>query len=129
MENKIRHFSSHEAFDLLQSGEAVLLDIRDEYLQGFKFIDVPAVLQIPFGELAEKAANLPHEIFYICTDSAGINSKKAAQILIDAGFSEAGNLAGGLIDWERLGLPVCTDIKERLTGSCMCQLKRREKKP
>jgi rhodanese-related sulfurtransferase len=129
MKNKIRHFSSHEAFDLLQSGEAVLLDIRDEYLQGFKCIDVPAVLQIPFGELAEKAANLPHEIFYICTDSAGINSKKAAQILIDAGFSEAGNLAGGLIDWERLGLPVCTDIKERLTGSCMCQLKRREKKP
>ncbi|PKP46592.1 MAG: hypothetical protein CVT94_14280 [Bacteroidetes bacterium HGW-Bacteroidetes-11] len=129
MENKIRHFSSHEAFDLLQSGGAVLLDIRDEYLQGFKCIDVPAVLQIPFGELAEKAANLPHEIFYICTDSAGINSKKAAQILIDAGFSEAGNLAGGLIDWERLGLPVCTDIKERLTGSCMCQLKRREKKP
>jgi hypothetical protein len=54
MKNKIRHFSSHEAFDLLQSGEAVLLDIRDEYLQGFKCIDVPAVLQIPFGELAEK---------------------------------------------------------------------------
>jgi rhodanese-related sulfurtransferase len=127
--DKIRHFSSHEAFDLFQSGKAVLLDIRDEYLQGFKCIDVPAVLQIPYGELAEKSADLPHEVFYICADSAGINSKKAAQMLIDAGFSEAGNLAGGLVDWERAGLPVCTDVKERLTGSCMCQLKRREKKP
>jgi len=128
MENKIRHFSSHEAFDLLQSGEAVLLDIRDEYLQRFKCIDSPGIVQIPLGELSEKAAGLPHEVFYICADSAGIYSKKAAQILIDAGFSEAGNLAGGLVDWEKLGLPVRTDIKERLTGSCMCQLKRREKR-
>ena len=127
MENQIRHFSSHEAFELLQSGDAVLLDIRDEYLQGFKCIDVPRVLQIPYSDLAEKASGLPHEVFYICADSAGINSKKAAQILIDAGFSNAGNLAGGLIDWERLGLPVCTDIRERMTGSCMCQLKKRVK--
>lgn len=128
MENKIRHFSSHEAFDLLQSGVAVLLDIRDEYLQGFKCIDVPAVLQIPFGELAEKATGLPHEVFYICADSAGINSKKAAQTLIDAGFESAGNLAGGLVDWERAGLPVYTNTREQLTGSCMCQMKRRDKK-
>lgn len=128
MEKQIRHFSSHEAYHLLQSEEAVLLDIRDEYLQGFKCIDVPRVYQIPFSELAEKAATLPPDVFYICADSAGINSKKAAQILLDAGFKQAGNLAGGLVDWEKAGLPVCTDIKERLTGSCVCQLKRREKK-
>lgn len=124
----IRHFSSHEAFNLLQAGEAVLLDIRDEYLQGFKCIDVPLVVQIPLKELAEKAAALPHDVFYICADSSGIYSKKAAQMLLDAGFKQAGNLAGGLVDWERAGLPVCTDMKERLTGSCMCQLKKRTKK-
>jgi rhodanese-related sulfurtransferase len=128
MENKIRHFGSHEAFELLKAGDAVLLDIREEYLQGFKCIDVPAVIQIPFSKLAEKAVSLPQQVFYICADSAGINSKNAAQMLIDTGFAKAGNLAGGLVDWERLGLPVCTNIKERLTGSCMCQLKRREKK-
>lgn len=124
----IRHFSSHEAFKLLQSGEAVLLDIRGEYLQGFKCIDVPWVVQIPLEELKLRAAGLPHEVFYICADSAGVNSKKAARILIDAGFESSGNLAGGLVDWERSGLPVCTDIKERLTGSCACQLVKRGKK-
>ena len=126
--DSIRHLGSREAFTLLQE-EAVLLDIRDEYLQGFKCIDVPRVLQIPLNILAEKAAMLPREVFYICADSAGIYSKKAAQILLDAGFKQAGNLAGGLVDWERAGFPVCSDIRERLTGSCMCQLKKREKKP
>jgi rhodanese-related sulfurtransferase len=128
MEQGIRVFSAHEAFDLLISGKAVLLDIREAYLQSFKCIDVPRVVQIPVSELNEKAASLPHDIFYICADSVGIYSNKAAQILMDAGFLSAGNLAGGLVDWERAGLPVCTDIKERLSGSCMCQLKRREKK-
>jgi len=128
MEQGIKVFGAHEAFDLLTTGKAVLLDTRETYLQGFKCIDVPRVVQIPVSELKDKAASLPHEIFYICADSVGIYSNKAAQILMDAGFLSAGNLAGGLVDWERAGLPVCTDIKERLSGSCMCQLKRREKK-
>jgi len=128
MEQGIRAFSAHEAFDLLTTGKAVLLDVRKAYLQGFKCIDVPRVVQIPVSELKEKAASLPHAIYYICADSVGIYSSKAAQILMEAGFLSAGNLAGGLVDWERAGLPVCTDIKERLSGSCMCQLKRREKK-
>ena len=35
-------------------------------------------------------------------------------------------MAGGIVDWERDGLPVKTNIEERLSGSCMCQLKPRE---
>jgi hypothetical protein len=35
-------------------------------------------------------------------------------------------MAGGIVDWERDGLPLKTNIEERLSGSCMCQLKPRE---
>ncbi len=31
-----------------------------------------------------------------------------------------------IVDWERDGLPVKTNPEERLSGSCMCQLKPRE---
>ena len=128
MNQQISNLSSLEAYNLLNEENAVLLDVRASYLQDFKRFDVPRSLQIAFEELTERAAGLPKEVFYICADSAGIFSQNAAQILIDAGFEKAGNLAGGLVDWERAGLPVTTDIHERLSGSCMCQLKPREKK-
>ena len=36
-------------------------------------------------------------------------------------------MAGGIIDWEKDDLPMKINTKERLSGSCMCQLKPREK--
>jgi rhodanese-related sulfurtransferase len=128
MEGKIIHLGSHEAYDLLKDGEAILLDIRSEAMQNFKQIDVPKFVLIPFTDLSEQAAALPYDRFFICADSTGIQSKAAAQILLSAGFKVAGNLAGGLVDWERAGLPVRINIKERLSGSCMCQLRKRESK-
>jgi 3-mercaptopyruvate sulfurtransferase SseA len=44
----------------------------------------------------------------------------------DKGFEKIANLAGGIVDWERDGLPITTDITKRLSGSCICQLKPRE---
>jgi 3-mercaptopyruvate sulfurtransferase SseA len=46
--------------------------------------------------------------------------------MIDHGYDNVANMAGGIIDWERDGLPLTTDISSRLSGSCMCQLKARE---
>jgi len=45
----------------------------------------------------------------------------------DKGFKQIANMAGGIVDWEHDGLPLITDISQRLSGSCMCQLKPREK--
>ncbi|MBW6490915.1 MAG: rhodanese-like domain-containing protein [Lentimicrobium sp.] len=124
----VENLGSKEAYELLVAGDAVLLDVRALYLQDFKCFDVPRCLQIPAKELIKRATDLSKDVFYICADSAGIFSKNSAQTLLDAGFIKAGNLAGGLVDWELAGLPVRTDIDERFTGSCMCQLKKRAKK-
>ena len=43
------------------------------------------------------------------------------------GYDNVANMAGGIVDWERDGLPINTDVNYRLSGSCMCQLKAREK--
>jgi len=37
-------------------------------------------------------------------------------------------MADGIVDWEHDGLPLKTNIEERLSGSCLCQLKPREGK-
>jgi hydroxyacylglutathione hydrolase len=127
MENKIIQFGAKEAFDLLANGEAALLDIRIGYLHDFKQFAVPYSVHIPFSDLTERINELPKDMYFICADSTGINSRKAAQILLDHGFVEAGNLSGGMVDWERIGLPTGINLTETLTGSCMCQLKKRRK--
>jgi rhodanese-related sulfurtransferase len=127
MENKIIHVGAKEAYDLLANQKAVLLDIRIEYLHDFKQFAVPCSIHIPFENLEERIDELPKNLFFICADSSGINSQKAAKILLDHGFETVGNLSGGMVDWERTGMPTGIDQAESLTGSCMCQLKKRKK--
>jgi predicted sulfurtransferase len=64
----------------------------------------------------------------IFADTVGLRSKEAVIFLKEKGFKKIANMAGGIVDWERDGLPVKLNINERLTGSCMCQLKPRERR-
>jgi hypothetical protein len=48
-------------------------------------------------------------------------------LLKEKGFSKIANMAGGIVDWEHDGLPIKTNVEERLSGSCICQLKPRER--
>ena len=123
----ILHLSPEEAFELCSEG-SILVDLRDSYLSNFKSFGVPEVLYLPAGEIRKKSKKLPRNKCLIFADSAGIHSKEAVLFLKDRGFENIANMAGGLIEWERAGLPVITDTRERLSGSCMCQLRRREKK-
>ncbi len=122
----ILHLSPREAFELC-SDEGILVDVRDDYLSSFKSFGVPDVLYLPAGNLSNLYNDLPRDKCLIFADSAGIHSKEAVMFLKDKGYENIANMAGGLIEWERDGLPVKTDTRERLTGSCMCQLRRRER--
>ena len=123
----ILHLSPEEVFELCSKG-GILVDLRDSYLSNFKSFGVPEVLYIPSGTIRKEYKKLPHDKCLIFADSAGIHSKETVLFLKDRGFENIANMAGGLIEWERDGLPVNTDTRERLSGSCMCQLIRREKK-
>ncbi len=123
----ILHLSPKETYALCQKG-AILVDVRDPYLSNFKSFGVDKVLYLPAGNLEKEYKNLPHDGHLIFADSAGIHTKEAVIFLKDRGFMNIANMAGGFIEWERDGLPVKTDTNERLSGSCMCQLKRWAKK-
>lgn len=123
----IRHVSADDACKLSEAG-AILLDVREEYLNAFKKFDVRNTLQVPLSILENDISMLSPDNWHICADSAGIHSREACLLLAGKGFTRIANLAGGIIEWERDGFPVITDKKERLTGSCVCQLKRRERK-
>lgn len=124
----IRNLTPRETLDICRKG-AILIDVREGYMNRFKMMDVPEVIYCPFSILEETYKNLPIDKPMIFADAAGLQSKEAIMFLIDKGFGDhIANMAGGLVEWERDGLPLIIDKSEKLSGSCMCQLRPRNKK-
>jgi rhodanese-related sulfurtransferase len=125
--NGIYNLSPLKAYKLCQEG-AMIVDVREEYLNRFKIFDVPGLIFCPKKKLVELIAELPITKPLIIADASGIQSPAAVKMLIDNGFTgNLANLSGGLVDWEHSGLPVVINYEEKLSGQCMCQLRPREK--
>jgi rhodanese-related sulfurtransferase len=122
------NLTPHQAFLEIKENGAVILDVRESYLSGYKRFNVPEVIVIPLSELQEKYTLLPSDVLLIVADSVGLRSHEAMEFLMMKGFNNIANLAGGIVDWERDGLPMNSDKTEQLDGSCICQLRPRHKK-
>jgi len=120
------NFTPKEAYAETQSG-AIFIDVREKNMSGFKRFDMPQVMYLPFSQLKERFSELPEGKWLIFADTSGLKSREAVLFLQSQGFRNIANLAGGLVEWERDEMPLKTNIDERLDGSCMCQLKRRNK--
>ncbi len=122
------NLSAGEAYKEVIENKAVILDVRELSLTGYKNFDVPEVIHIPGSKIAEKYNSLPVDVPIIVADSVGLKSHDAMVFLQGKGFTNIANLAGGIVDWEVDGLPLKKDITEQLDGSCVCQLRPRHKK-
>lgn len=122
----ILNVSPVEAFELCTRG-AVIIDVREDYLNNFKNFNVNEIMFLPKSKLEQEFTKLPEDKYLIVADTVGLKSKEAVIFLKDKGFEKIANMAGGIVDWERDGLPLRTNKEERLSGSCVCQLKPREK--
>jgi rhodanese-related sulfurtransferase len=125
--NGILHLSPREANELCRKG-AILLDLRLELLFKSKRFDVPEMLHCHNDEIEDYYHHLPTDRPVIVADAVGIHSKEVVQFLQSKGYTNVANLAGGIHDWERDGLPITIDADETLTGGCMCQLRSWSKK-
>jgi len=126
MINGLRHVSGKESLEILEE-EGYMLDVRPD-IELVKLLNIEHILYYPYDEIKDHYHELPKDTWLILTDAVGLRSKEIALLLKDKGFSNILHLAGGVVDWERDGLPVTLDKSRRLTGSCMCQLRRREVK-
>jgi rhodanese-related sulfurtransferase len=116
-----------DAYTEALENDAVIIDVREIYLSGYKRFKVPQVIFMPLSTIDQWIDSLPKDVSFIIADSVGLRSHEAIKILVEKGFSNIANLAGGIVEWERDGLPLETDFKEQLDGSCMCQLRPRNK--
>jgi rhodanese-related sulfurtransferase len=123
--NEILNVTPREAFELCKNG-VLLVDVREDYLNKMKCFAVDEIINIPLSQLLKEENDIPKDRPMIFADSTGLRSKEAVKILQEKGYRNIANLAGGIVEWESEGLPVLTERKERLSGSCFCQLKNRE---
>lgn len=119
-----------ESLELSRSGGAIIIDVREEYMNSFKMFKVEKLIYLPFSQIEELHSQLPADQPLIFADAVGLKSRESVIFMKAHGFENVANMVGGIVDWERDGLPINTDLTARLSGSCMCQLKPRElKKP
>src|SRR5215468_2468302 len=101
----ITEISSQDAATKLNSGEAVVVDVRDkdEWDEGH----IPGATHISRGtielEIEEKASD-PNAMI-ICHCGGGGRSALAAENLQKMGYKNVHSMAGGLRAWKAAGLP------------------------
>jgi rhodanese-related sulfurtransferase len=95
-----------EAERQVASGDAVLIDVRepDEWRQGH----IPGAMSIPLAQLGARLSVLPRDRDIVLICRSGNRSGVAQDLLARAGFERAINVRGGMIVWQRHGLPVTT---------------------
>lgn len=117
------NLTGKQALKCLSAG-AVLVDIREDFEIAIKEFDTPGILFCPFSASEDLLKTLPPDRPLIVADCTGIHSKEIARKLMDAGFAKVANLAGGIAEWERDGLPMKKN-SESMSGQCPCTMKSR----
>ncbi|MEO8406977.1 MAG: rhodanese-like domain-containing protein [Oxalobacteraceae bacterium] len=97
----------------LQNSGALLLDVRetDEYAEAH----APGSTLIPLGQLQQRLPEIARyknqPVVLICR--SGRRSEQAQKLLEKAGFSATVNVEGGMISWQKAGLPVVSGPASR----------------
>jgi len=83
---------------------ATIVDVREanELVQ----VRVAGALHVPFSEIGARLGELPRDAPLMILCASGNRSAAVTNHLIANGWSDVGNIAGGIIAWERAGLPV-----------------------
>ena len=96
-------YTPQEVAELLVGDRVQLIDVRetDEYQAG----RIAGASHIPLAHLPAEVAHLDQERPVVFYCRSGNRSAMATEAFRGAGF-DAHNMAGGLLDWEAVGLPL-----------------------
>lgn len=115
------YLSPREAFVYLQDNAAIV-DIRPEYEINYRVFDVPKVFYLSYSSYRDKFNIIPKDMFLIVADNVGIRNNEVACFLMAQGYPRVACLAGGVVDWNRDGLPLARDMDYEMIGGCACRL-------
>jgi rhodanese-related sulfurtransferase len=82
----------------------LLVDVREA--NEFATVRIPGAVLLPLSELQARYAELPHDRPLLLHCAAGKRSLVAAEFLKRNGYADVTNIEGGIIEWQKQGLPV-----------------------
>jgi len=80
-----------------------LLDVRQP--EEWNESHIPGSTLIPLGELRARMGEVPRERYIVVVCRSGNRSRRARELLIDAGFKWVTSVAGGITAWSADGRP------------------------
>jgi rhodanese-related sulfurtransferase len=92
-----------EADELLRSGEAILVDVREPH--EWEAGRVAGARHIQMEHLASHAHEVPRDKRVIFQCRLGVRSAMATQAFRSEGY-DAWSMAGGIVAWDEAGLPL-----------------------
>lgn len=97
--------SHHEATRMLNTGDAVVVDVRES--KEFSAGHIVNAINIPFAKLGDRASELEKHRAktLIVADKMGQHAGASGKILKEKGFSVT-RLQGGMSEWQNQNLPV-----------------------
>lgn len=101
-------FTPEEASELLEKGEAVLIDVRTP--AEYAFERIRGALLVPLSDV--EPSMLPSQegkrLIFHC--GSGVRSRVAAEKILQAGYGPVAHMENGLMGWKRASLPfIATD--------------------
>lgn len=115
------NLTPRDAYYEAKTGNAFIVNVREESLTGNKRFGAPRIIYLPLSELNQNISLLTTDSPLIIADSTGLSRRKAMEILTSKGFDLIANLADSMIERERDGLLLVINNKKRLVGSCLDQ--------
>ena len=93
----VKTITTDELAEKVKSGKAVIVDVREPY--EFAGGRVPGAVNIPLGQLRERAAKLDPSAATYLICASGSRSATAARQLKALGFTDAYSVKGGMRMW------------------------------
>lgn len=88
-------------------GRPLVIDVREP--NEFAAVRLEGVALVPMSTFATRFAELPRDRPLLLMCAAGSRSAAATAHLLRNGWTDATNVAGGITEWEKAGLPVRRD--------------------
>ena len=90
--------------DAARGQAPLLVDVRE--LDEFRDVRIEGAALVPMSAFADRHAELPKDRQLLVMCAAGSRSAAATSFLLRNGWSDVVNVEGGIIAWQRAGLPV-----------------------
>jgi rhodanese-related sulfurtransferase len=84
---------------------ALLVDVREDAELEIQAYDTPNLVHIPLSDFEMRFKELPTDQKLVMACRSGARSLRAANFLLNNGYTEVVNMQGGIIQWAEKGYP------------------------